>query len=112
MCVKEGRERGEGRKEEKAGGRKLGGGEVRKDGRKKGEGGEIIKGERDRQGDGARLPQEAHRDGHMESYRISNMWQLGIGTLELDLSLKYLNFNFSSYKMRILTSKHCKLTGD
>ena len=49
-------------------------GEVRKKGRKrKGEGGEIIKGERDRQGDLARLPQEAHRDGHMESYRISNV---------------------------------------
>lgn len=70
MCM----ERGEGRKEEKAGGRKLGG-RRDKEGRKKEKkgGAEIIKRERDRQGDLARQPQEAHRGRHMESHRISNM---------------------------------------
>ena len=75
VCMKE---RGEGRKEEKAGGRKLGGGggkEGRKEGRKEErQRGETIKGERDRQGDRqgdlARLPPEAHTDRHMESHRI------------------------------------------
>lgn len=81
VCVYEGES--EGRKEKKAGGRKLGGGggkEGRKEERQRGE---IIKGERDRQGDRqgdlARLLPEAHTDQHMELHRIGTC-SSGIGS--------------------------------
>lgn len=109
------KERGEGREEEKAGGRKLGGGgEGRKEGRKtEGRNNKRRKrqtGETDRETwlDYPRKHTQIGIWSHTELAQVA----LGIGTLELDLSSKYLNFNFSSYKMRILTSNHCKLIGD
>lgn len=87
-------------------------GEIRKKGRKKKRGGRNNK-ERKRQTGrpGSTTPGSTQRS----AYGVAQNQQhvvLGIGTLELDLSSKNLNFNFSSYKMRILTSKHCKLIGD
>ena len=101
-----------GRKEEKAGGRKLGG-RRDKEGRKKEKKGGRNNKERKRQTGrpGSTTPGSTQRS----AYGVAQNQQhvvLEIGTLELDLSSKYLNFNFSSYKMRILTSKHCKLIGD